>query len=153
VAQGKEVTMSVEEVRQASDRFYAVLNRGINGEISDEMFDIFSHADDVSAMHPMGGRQIGWPEVRASFEMAAGAVDGGSVEVSDLQITLLGEDAAYTTGTEIASATVGGTPLTVSVRCTNVFRREDGVWKIVHHHVDLLPDVAAAFQNAPGQAN
>ena len=23
--------------------------------------------------------------------------------------------------------------------------REDGVWKVVHHHVDLLPDVAAAF--------
>src|SRR5262245_45698366 len=116
--------MSVEEVRQASDRFYAVLNRGINGDISDEMFDIFSHADHVTAMHPMVGRQIGWPEFRASFEMAAGAVDGGSVEASDLRITLLGDDAAYTTGTEIASATVSGVPLTVSVRCTNVYRRE-----------------------------
>ena len=145
--------MSVEEVRQASDRFYVVLNRGINGDISDEMFDIFSHADDVSTMHPMGGRQIGWPEVRASWEMAAGSIDGGAVEVSDLQITMLGSDGAYTTGTEIASATVGGTPVTMSMRSTNVYRREEGVWKLVHHHVDLMPDVAAAFQNALPPAN
>jgi ketosteroid isomerase-like protein len=144
--------MSVENVRQASDRFYAALNRGINGDTS-EMFDICSHADDVTTMHPLGGRQIGWSEVRTSWEMAAGAVDGGSVEVSDLQITLLGDDAAYTTGTENASATVGGTPVSISARCTNVYRREDGVWKVVHHHVDLLPDMAAAFQSALAQAN
>ena len=144
--------MSVEEVRQASDRFYAALNRGLNGDTS-EMFDICSHADDVTTMHPLGGRQIGWPDVRSSWEMAAGAVDGGSVEVSDLQITMLGNDAAYTIGTENASAIVGGTPVTILARCTNVYRREDGVWKLVHHHVDLLPDMAAAFQNAMAQVN
>lgn len=35
----------------------------------------------------------------------------------------------------------------------NVFRREDGVWKLLHHHVDLLPNVAAAFQNALAHAS
>lgn len=144
--------MSVEEVRQVSDRFYAALNRGINGDTS-EMLDICSHADDVTTMHPLGGRQIGWSEVRATWEMAASAIDGGSVEVNDLQITLLGDDAAYTTGTENASAIVGGTPVSFSARCTNVYRCEDGVWKVVHHHVDLLPDMAAAFQNALAQAD
>jgi ketosteroid isomerase-like protein len=144
--------MSVEEVRQASDRFYAALNQGLTGDTS-EMFDICSHADDVTTMHPLGGRQIGWPEVRASWEMATNAINGGFVEVRDLQITLLANDAAYTIGTENASATVGGTPVSFSGRCTNVYRRENGVWKIVHHHVDLLPDVAAAFQNAVAQAN
>ncbi len=144
--------MSVENVRQASDRFYAALNRGLTGDAS-EMFDICSHADDVTTMHPLGGRQSGWPEVRASWEMAVSAISGGSVEVSDLQITMLADDAAYTIGTENASATIGGTPVTFSARCTNVYRREDGVWKLVHHHVDLLPDAAAAFQQALAQAN
>ncbi|RIK41842.1 MAG: DUF4440 domain-containing protein [Chloroflexi bacterium] len=144
--------MSVEEVRQASVRFYVALNRGINGDTS-EMFAVCSHGDDVTAMHPLGGRQLGWAEVRASWEMAAGAVSGGSVEVSDLQVVLLGNDGAYTIGTETASATVGGTPVRFSGRCTNVYRREDGAWKLVHHHVDLLPDVAAAFQSALGQAS
>lgn len=143
--------MFVDAVRQASDRFYAALNRGLTGDTG-EMFVIWSHADDVTTMHPLGGRQIGWPEVRGSWEMAFHAINGGSVEVSDLRITLLA-DAAFTTGTENASATVGGTTVSFSGRCTNVYRREDGVWKIVHHHVDLLPDVAAAFQNALGQAS
>jgi ketosteroid isomerase-like protein len=144
--------MSVEEVRQASDRLYAALNRGINGDTS-EMFDVCSHAADVTTMHPLGGRQIGWPEVRESWEMATGAISGGSVEVSDLQITMLADDAAYTIGTENASAIVGGTPVSFAARCTNVYRREDGAWKLVHHHVDLLPDAAAAFQQALAQSS
>ncbi len=143
--------MSADEVRQASDRFYAALNRMISGD-SSAMLDVCSHASDVTAMHPLGGRQIGWPEARAIWEMAAQATNGGSVEASDLQITLLGDAAAYTTGTEIASAVVGGTSVSFSGRCTNVYRREDGVWKLVHHHVDLLPDVAAAFQAAASKA-
>lgn len=143
--------MSVEDVRQASDRLYAALNRGINGDTS-AMFDLCSHAGDVTTIHPLGGRQIGWPEVRASWEMATGAISGGSVEVSDLQITMLADDAAYTIGTENASAIVGETPVSFAARCTNVYRREEGAWKLVHHHVDLLPDAAAAFQRALAQA-
>ena len=148
-----EVTISVEEVREASDRRDATMNRSINGDTSEEMFDIFSHDDDVTAMLPMGGRQFGWPEVRASYEMAASAASGGSVEVSDLQLTLLGNDAAYTTGTETASATIGVPPMLFSGRCTNVYRREDGVWKLVHHHADLMPDVPAALRVAMGQVS
>jgi len=140
--------MSVEEVRQASDRFYATLNRALNGEITDDMLDIFSHADDVTMMHPTGGRQVGWPEVRSSFEMAMGAASGGSVKVNDLHITMLGSNAACTTGTEVASATVGGSTLSMSMRCTNAYRRENGAWKLVHHHADLMPDAAAAFESA-----
>jgi uncharacterized protein (TIGR02246 family) len=142
--------MSVDEVRQASDRFYAALIRGLAGDTS-EMFDICSHADDVTTMHPLGGRQVGWPEVRESWEMAASAISGGSVEVSDLQVARLADDAAYTIGTENASASIGGTQVAFSARCTNVYRREDGVWKLVHHHTDLLPDAAAAFQQALAQ--
>lgn len=103
-------------------------------------------------MHPLGGRQTGWPEVRETWEMAANAISEGSVEVSDLRITMLADDAAYTIGTENASATIGGTLVSFSARCTNVYRREGGAWKLVHHHVDLLPDMAAAFQGALAQA-
>lgn len=145
--------MSVEGVRQASDQVYLMMNRGINGEISEEMLDIFSHADDVSVMHPMGGRQLGWPEVRASYEMAASVASGGTIEVKDLVITMLGEDAAYTTGTEVASVTIGDSPVSMSVRCTNIFRRENGIWKVVHHHADLVPNVPSALQNATVHAS
>ena len=68
--------------------------------------------------------------------------------MNDLQITMLGNDGAYTTGTEVASATIGGSTLSMSMRCTNAYRRENGAWKLVHHHADLMPDAAAAFESA-----
>jgi ketosteroid isomerase-like protein len=32
-----------------------------------------------------------------------------------------------------------GKPQTVSIRATNIFRKEDGKWKMIGHHTDLLP--------------
>jgi hypothetical protein len=59
-----------DEVRQASERFYAALNSMLNGD-SSPMEEIWSHGSDVSAMHPFGGRMVGWEEVGASWEQAA----------------------------------------------------------------------------------
>ncbi|HEX5502792.1 MAG TPA: nuclear transport factor 2 family protein [Thermomicrobiales bacterium] len=146
--------MSVDDVRQVSDRFYSGMNRAINGDpgAMSELPDVCSQTDDMTLMSEMGGRQLGWPEVRATWEMGAQAVSGGSVAVSDLRVTLLGQDGAYTTGTLTASVLIGATPLHFSARCTDVFRREGGAWKLIHHHLDMLPD-AAAFQTAMAQGN
>src|SRR5262245_40175523 len=113
--------MSVDEVRQISDRFYAGMNRAINGDPGAmlELPDVCSQTDDLSLMSEMGGRQLGWPEVSATFAMGAQAVSGGSVEVNDRRITLLGPDGAFTTGTLTASVILGTTPLQFSARCTD----------------------------------
>jgi ketosteroid isomerase-like protein len=54
--------------------------------------------------------------------------------------TVVGADLAYTVEVESYRARVGGaeemTP--VSVRVTSVFRREDGVWKLLHRHADPI---------------
>jgi hypothetical protein len=42
-----------DEVRQASEQFYAALNRTLDGD-SSPMEQIWSHGSDVSAMHPFG---------------------------------------------------------------------------------------------------
>jgi ketosteroid isomerase-like protein len=34
----------------------------------------------------------------------------------------------------------------VSIRATNIFRKEKGEWKMVSHHTDFLPNNAAAFR-------
>lgn len=60
------MVMSTEaEVRKASKQFYAGLNRMVNGD-ADPLADIWSHSAAVTAMHPIGGRQVGWDAVRAS---------------------------------------------------------------------------------------
>lgn len=146
--------MSIDEVRQVSDRFYAGMSRAINGDPSamSELPEVCSQTGDISLMSEMGGRQLGWPEVSATWAMGSQAVSGGSVEMNDRRITLLGHDGAFTTGTLSASVIIGTMPLQFSARCTDVFRREGGAWKLIHHHLDLLPE-AEAFQNAMAQAS
>ena len=51
------------EVRQASEQFYAALNRFLNGD-TEPMMEVWSHGPDVTAMHPVPGRQVGWEGVR-----------------------------------------------------------------------------------------
>ena len=65
-----------DEIRQASEQFYAALNRALDGD-SSPMEEIWSHGSDASAMHPFGSRSLGWEEVRAGWEQAAQAFSGG----------------------------------------------------------------------------
>ena len=55
-----------DEVRQASERFYAALNRVLEESDTGPMGEIWSHGSDVSAMHPFGGRMVGWSDGRRS---------------------------------------------------------------------------------------
>ena len=34
---------------------------------------------------------------------------------------------------------IDGKPQKVSIRATSTFRKEDGEWKMIGHHTDLLP--------------
>lgn len=47
-------------------------------------------------------------------------------------------DMAYTAGLEHTSATVDGQPRRYTLRATQVYRREDGVWKVAHRHADTV---------------
>jgi len=133
-----------EEVRTASARFYAALNSMMTGDAA-PLADVWSHGADVSTMHPIGGREAGWDQVRGSFEGVAGLASAGHAELRDQSIHL-GEDLAYELGTEHGQATLAGEQITIEQRVTNVYRREGGEWKIVHHHTDLSPAMLALLE-------
>jgi ketosteroid isomerase-like protein len=130
-----------DEVRTVSDRFYTGLDRM---DVS-ALPEVWSHSADVTTMHPMGGEQVGWDEVRASFEGAAGTMTDSHVELIDQRI-YAGEDLAYETGIERGSAKVAGEPVEFEHRVTNVYRREDGQWKMIHHHTDVATALAEIMQ-------
>ena len=60
-----------------------------------------------------------------SFELIAAEVSG---------------DLAYTVGFEHTAASVDGEPRSYTLRATQVYRREDGEWKVVHRHADPVTD-------------
>ena len=70
--------MAIEdEVRAASEKFYAALNRTLNGDAG-PLGDIWSHSATVTTMHPIGGREVGWDQVRGSWEQLAQASHAGA---------------------------------------------------------------------------
>src|SRR6266705_2213174 len=48
-------------------------------------------------------------------------------------------DMAYEVGVERGHGTMAGEQVAIEQRVTNVYHREDGAWKVVHHHTDLSP--------------
>ena len=129
--------MAVEdEIRQASEQFYEALNRAINGDPV-PIIEVWSHSSDVTAMHPLGGRETGWEEVRASWEQVAEEFSDGQVSLEDLVVVPLADDVAYTLGTEQGQAKLGDETVRIDWRVTNIYRREEGEWNVVHHHTDV----------------
>jgi ketosteroid isomerase-like protein len=130
--------MSTEdEVRKASEQFYAALNRMANGDAR-PLADIWSQGADVTTMHPIGGREVGWDKVRASFAQVAEIASEGRIRLDDQLIRVIG-DVAYELGSERGQAKFAGQQVSLDHRVTNIYRREAGNWKLVHHHTDVSP--------------
>jgi ketosteroid isomerase-like protein len=130
--------MSTEdEVRKASEQFYAALNRMANGDAR-PLADIWSQGADVTTMHPIGGREVGWDKVRASFAQVAEIASDGRIRLDDQLIRVIG-DVAYELGSERGQAKFAGQQVSLDHRVTNIYRREAGSWKLVHHHTDVSP--------------
>jgi len=125
-----------KELRVANDQFYAALNAMFVGNLA-PMNAIWSHRSDVTDMGPFGGRLTGWEAVGEEFKKEAGMKLGGRVVCTDL-IVQVGADMGYTVCVEEGqNMSAEGKPVTVSHRATNVFRKESGQWKLVHHHTDI----------------
>jgi ketosteroid isomerase-like protein len=130
--------MSTEdEVRNASNQFYAALNNMVNGS-SQSLSDIWSHSPSVTTMHPIGGREVGWKDVWATWDQTSKVASEGHVKLED-QIIRVAGDMAYEIGTENADFRIAGQKVTDQVRVTNIYQKEGGTWKMVHHHSDLSP--------------
>ena len=127
------------EVRDASEQFYRALNRMANGDAG-PLADIWSNSPEVTTMHPIGGREVGWDAVRASFQGVADNATEGRIELADQIIRPVG-DLAYELGIERGHFKLAGQPVNIEQRVTNIYRRAGGAWKIVHHHTDLSPSM------------
>ena len=126
------------QVEAASAQFYTSLNALFTGDAA-PMEAIWSHADDVTYMGPIGGIQVGWDKVGAVWQSQAALKLGGKVEPTDVHVTVSG-DLAFVGCYEVGhNVDAQGQSQQVSIRATNQFRKENGEWKMIGHHTDLLP--------------
>src|SRR5437588_12332879 len=130
--------MSAEdEVRQASEQYYAALTALFNGD-AEPLMQIWSQSPDVTAMNPYGGREVGWEQRSPVIERIAQLCQGSQATLwLQNRLILVGGDLAYETGIESGDGIIMGKQTTINHRVTKIYRHEAGAWKMVHRHTDL----------------
>ncbi|WP_127902300.1 nuclear transport factor 2 family protein [Solirhodobacter olei] len=123
------------EVLAASAKFYEALNRMAAGDAA-PMADVWARSGEVSAQHPIGGRDEGYETVVDSFAKVASIAGGGEIRLLHQKVDV-GSDMAVEAGVETGTLIIAGHKASIHHRVTNVYRRVDGDWKLAHHHTDL----------------
>ena len=100
----------------------------------------WSHDEPVSVFGAGVRGRSGWGGVLRTIRWVAGRFD----DCQDYEYELIAADVhgdmAYTCGFERYTATrSNGEPVTNELRVTQIYRRENGAWKLVHRHGDHPP--------------
>jgi ketosteroid isomerase-like protein len=96
----------------------------------------WSQRDPVTLFGAAVPIRRGWDEISATSHWLASRFS----DLRDYEFELVAAgasaDLAYTVGFEHKTVVVDGETVTYTLRVTHVYRREDGLWKIVHRHGD-----------------
>lgn len=129
-------TVADSTLKAANDAFYAALNENFTGN-TQPLIEIWSHGEDVSDQGPFGARLDGWKAVEEEFLKEGAMKLGGEVVCKNL-IVRAGKEFGYTACVEEGvNMSADGKPVVVRFRATNIFKMENGSWKMVHHHTDI----------------
>ena len=128
---------SISDVHAASKEFYEALNRTAEGDAG-AMARVWAKGGHPTAQHPIGGRDTGYDAIIGSFAKVAKIAGGGEIRLEDQAIEA-GKDMAVETGIEIGTLVIAGLEAMINHRVTNVYRLENGSWKLAHHHTDMSP--------------
>lgn len=122
-------------LEQAADAFYAAGNRLLAGDPS--AFDaIWSEADDISHLGPTGALCTGRRAVMDQFAREAAMGFAGTLVADERRYVETPEMGLLVCTERTSGMTRAGEELKRDIRSTTVFRRENGHWRVVHHHTD-----------------
>src|SRR4051794_39299671 len=103
-----------------------------NGDVA-QRAAIWSSREPVSVLGAWKSA-TGQDEVTALFrDLETTFADCTSFTYEVIAADVVG-DMAYTVGYEHTTASVNGEPRTYTLRCTQIYRREDGDWRVAHRH-------------------
>jgi ketosteroid isomerase-like protein len=83
---------------------------------------------------------VGQDAVRDLFHNLADTFSDCASHVYEIVAAEVVGDMAFTAGYERTQASINGEPRRYVLRVTQVYRREDGEWKVAHRHGDTVPD-------------
>lgn len=106
-----------------------------------------SHRDDATIFGAFGGHEKGWNEVGARIAWASSQFkDSGATQKIEYLNSGVSGDLAFTVTVERQKEVLMGDqekPAPRALRVTQIFRKEDGVWKLLHRQADPLVEKKA----------
>lgn len=124
------------ELASAAQEFYNALHEVFQGNTA-SMEKIWSHADDVTSLGPQGGIIVGWNQVLQSWKELAQMQLKGKLHIQDVHMIQegnIGIMQCYEIGTNV----MHGKTEKIDIRALNIFRKENGKWKMISHQTDRL---------------
>jgi len=133
----------MRELNEFVDRCHAAITKQSQGH-PEPFLELWSHAGDVTIMAAIGGYQVGFDAVRELLTAASKTQqkDGWSAENV---ATVLDGNLAFTVELEHYAHTVDGEDKGITLRATQIYRREDGQWRVIHRHGDILTPIEARW--------
>jgi ketosteroid isomerase-like protein len=98
---------------------------------------LWSRSGETVILGAFGGVAVGWEEVATRLDWASAGINATNRRVENL-LTVIGADLACTVDLEHMDRTVNGRVVPRTLRCTQVYRLEDGKWKVIVRHADEL---------------
>jgi ketosteroid isomerase-like protein len=83
---------------------------------------------------------VGQEAVRDLFHSLGDTFSNCTSYVYEIVAAHVVGEMAFTAGSERTQASINGEPRRYVLRATQVYRREDGDWKVAHRHADTAPD-------------
>jgi ketosteroid isomerase-like protein len=134
---------STDEVRAFIGRCHEALTQQSRGH-PEPLLELWSRADDVSVMAAIGGYQVGFDAVSDLLSTASKTQSFDSWSAENL-VTYVGDDLAFSVELEHYGRVVDGEDQGMTLRATQIYRREGGQWRIVHRHGDILSPIEARW--------
>jgi ketosteroid isomerase-like protein len=83
---------------------------------------------------------VGQEELRHLFHLLADTFSKCTSHVYEIVAADVVGDMAFTAGYERTQVSINGESRRYVLRVTQVYRREDGDWKVAHRHADTVPE-------------
>lgn len=128
------MTREEEKVLEANKNFYRALQ-----ELSlEEMEAVWLPEDWVRCIHPGWELLEGWEAVRESWQRIFESTQFMRIVVA-VQAIHVENGTAWVCCTEKISSAADGRFESAQVQSTNIFKRHNGTWCMVHHHASNRP--------------
>jgi ketosteroid isomerase-like protein len=132
-----EGTISDEQLAELVRRTEEATSAFMRGDM-DRYLALTPHARGFTLMNPFGGAPTRYEDRTESLRAAAGYFKGGEAKLELAEAHVWG-DTVVLVMIERQHGQVGGLPdQDWPLRVTQVYRRHDSDWKVVHRHADPL---------------